>query len=78
VIGTSNNEVISAVIASFTRQNEDLHKILIQLEYYFRGSLSRDDLWAMAPIERDAHIEFLNGRFKEAGEFMKKQIPVFL
>jgi len=78
VIGSNNSVVISSVIASFTRQNEDLVKSLLQLQYYFRGALQRDDVWGMSHVERELAIDFVNSRFKEAGELMKKQIPVFL
>lgn len=78
MIGTRNSEVINSVISSFTRQNEDLVKTLIQLQYYFRGAYTRDDVYSMSHLERELSIEFLNTRFKEAGEMIKKQIPVFL
>jgi hypothetical protein len=78
VIGSNDSAMISSIIASFTRQNEELMKSLLQLQYYFRGSLTRDDALAMSFAEREIAIEFLNGRFKEAGELMKRQIPVFL
>lgn len=78
MIGTGRPEIIEQVIRSFTQQNEDLVKSLIQIRYYSRGALSRDDVWALTPAERELEVEFLNGRFKDAGELMKKQIPVFL
>ena len=78
MIGSHNNLIISSVISSFTRQNEELMKSLLQLQYYFRGSLTRDDVLAMSFVEREIAIGFLNDRFKEAGELMKRQIPVFL
>ena len=78
MIGSHNNLIISSVISSFTRQNEELMKSLLQLQYYFRGSLTRDDVLAMSFSEREIAIGFLNDRFKEAGELMKRQIPVFL
>lgn len=43
-----------------------------------RGSLNRDDVWAQSHVEREMIIEFLNERFKDAGDMMKKQIPVFI
>jgi hypothetical protein len=78
VIGSGNTLLISSIINSFTHQNEQLVKSLQQIQYYFRGSIGRDDAWAMCHSERELAIEFLNGRFKDAGELMKKQIPVFL
>ena len=78
MIGTNNPETISSVITSFTRQNEELLKSLNQLLYWYRGSYNRDDVWAMSFSEREVAIEFLNQRFKEAGEMMKNKIPVFV
>jgi hypothetical protein len=78
VIGTRNPEITNSVISSFTRQNEELTKSLIQLQYYFRGAYTRDDVWTMSHAERELSIEFLNNRFKDAGELIKKSIPVFL
>lgn len=78
MIGSGDNEIISSVISSFTRQNEALIKQLQQLMYYFRGSLGRDDAWAMCYAERELAISFLNDRFKEVGEIWKKQKQVTL
>lgn len=77
MIGTHDQQIIAQVINSFARDNEVLIDTLFQLQYYFRGSLSRDDMWAMTPIEREKAVEFLNKRFKEVGELLKKQVPVF-
>lgn len=78
MIGSGNNEVIASVISSFTRQNEELVRSLQQLLYYYRGALGRDDAFAMCHSEREICIAFLNERFKDAGDMMKKQIPVFI
>jgi hypothetical protein len=77
VIGSRDADLIAAVINTFARDNEALFDQLYQIQYYSRGCLSRDDIWAMAPIERDKWVEFLNKRFKEVGEMLKKQVPVF-
>jgi hypothetical protein len=78
VIGSRNIDIINSTISSFTQQNEFLIKQINQLMYYFRGSLGRDDAWALSPIEREIMIEFLNDRIKDAGNLMKKNIPVFI
>ena len=78
MIGSNNAKIINSLIGSFTQQNEDLVKSLLQIQYYFRGSLTRDDIWAMSHAERELAVEFLNERFKDAGEMMKKNVPVFL
>lgn len=78
MIASKNPKVIDLIIKAFAQQNENLVKYLLRLQYYFRGSLSRDDVWAMSYAEREIATEFLNDRFKEAGDFMKKQIPVFI
>lgn len=78
MIGFNDTEVIASVISAFTRQNEDLVKSIYQLMYYYRGALGRDDVWSLSHAERELAIEFLNERFKDAGELIKKQIPVFL
>ena len=78
MIGSGNPEVISSVISSFTRQNEAFIKQLNQMMYWFRGSMGRDDLWVMSYAERELAIAFLNERFKEASDLMKKHVPVFL
>lgn len=78
MIATRDERIIATLIKAFTQQNQDLIKTLLQLQYYFRGALNRDDVWAMSPAERELAVEFLNGRFKDAAEMMKKEIPVFL
>ena len=78
MIGSNDPEIIRSVISSFTLQNEALVNQLYQLMYYFRGALGRDDAWSMSFIEREMAITFINERFKDAADLMKKQIPVFL
>jgi len=78
VIGSRNIEIINSVILSFTHQNEVLINQLNQMIYYFRGGLCRDDAWALSYLEREIMITFLNERFKEAGDLIKKNIPVFI
>lgn len=78
MIGSGNNEIIASVISSFTRQNEELVKSLQQLLYYYRGALGRDDVFALSHAEREICVNFLNERFKDAGDMIKKQIPVFV
>lgn len=77
MIDTGDESIINNVINSWARENERLFDQLYQIQYYFRGALTRDDVWAMVPLEREKSVEFLNNRFTEVGEMMKKQIPVF-
>jgi hypothetical protein len=70
--------MISEVMNSFTSSNEQLINLLIQIQYYMRGAMTRDDVWALTPSERDLYLDFINKRFKDAGEMIKKQVPVFL
>lgn len=62
----------------YTRDNEALVDQLLMILYYFRGAITRDDAWQLTPYEREKHVEFLNNRFEEAGDMMKKKVPVFL
>lgn len=78
MIDLKEASITASVIKSFTQQNEDLIKSIFQLIYYYRGALSRDEAWALSHPERELAIEFLNGRFKEAVDLMKKQVPVFI
>lgn len=76
MIGTGDQGLIARIIQGYARDNDRLVDQLVQLQYYFRGALTRDDIWAMAPIERERWNEFLNKRFEEIGEIMKKGITV--
>lgn len=78
MIGTRNPEFITTMISSFTQANEVLANTINQIMYYFRGSLTRDDAWAMCFTEREIAVQFINDRFKDAQEMMKAQIPVFV
>jgi hypothetical protein len=78
VIETNDRQLITQMISSLTRENERLVEQLIQLVYYFRGAYSRNDVFSMSPGERELSIEFINKRFKEAGELMKHKIQTFL
>lgn len=77
MIGSGDGQLIQAVIDSFARENEALVDTLLQIRYYARGGLTRDDMWALTYIEREKEVDFLNKRFKEVGELLKKQVPVF-
>lgn len=76
MIDSGDEAVIARVIDSYTRDNDRLVDQLLQLQYYWRGAMSRDDMWAMSPIEREKATEFINNRFKEIGEAMKKGITI--
>jgi hypothetical protein len=78
VIETRNDSFIKSVISSFTRQNENLIKVLMTLQYYFRGSITRESALMMSHAERELAIEFLNQRFDDAKDMIKQNIPVFL
>lgn len=78
MIGTRNQDLIAQVLASYTRENDNLVDQLISILYWYRGAITREDVWQLTPYEREKHIEFLNKRFKDAGDMMKKQIPVFV
>lgn len=77
MIGTNDQQTVARVFKSFEQDNEALVKSLFQLQYYMRGACTRDDVWAMSPLERERAVEFLNDRFKEVNDLIKKQIPVF-
>lgn len=66
------------MIAAFTRDNDRLFDQLQHILYYFRGALGRDDVWRLNPYEREKAVEYINQRMKDAGDMMKKQVPVFL
>lgn len=74
MIGTNDQAIIARVIQSYAHENARLVDQLVQMQYYFRGALSRDDIWAMAPIERERWMDFLNKRFEEIGDLMKKGV----
>jgi hypothetical protein len=78
VIGTDNQTIIHQVMESFTRENDLLVDQILSIIYWYRGAITREDAWQLTPYEREKSIEFLNKRFKDAGEMIKKQIPVFL
>lgn len=49
----------------------------MQIQYYSRGALSRNDVWSMCATEREQYIDFINDRIKDAGELIKKGINVY-
>lgn len=78
MIATGNQAIIKQVIESFIRENDLLVDQILSILYWYRGAITREDVWQLTPYEREKSIEFLNKRFKDAGEMIKKQIPVFL
>ena len=78
MIDSKDNETINSIISSFTLKNESLLNQINQMMYYFRGSLNRDDAWALSFIERESIITFINERFKEAAILNKNNISVFI
>ena len=78
MIGSGDRSLVNEVLLSYVRENEILVDQLDSILYWFRGAITRDDVWAMSPHEREKSIEFINKRFKEAGELMKKGIQSYL
>lgn len=78
MIGSGDRFIINEVLTSYVKENEILVDQLESILYWFRGAITRDDVWAMSPHEREKSIDFINKRFKEAGELMKKNIQSFL
>lgn len=72
MIETEDQALITRILKSFADENDSLMSQLLDIQYYFRGSLTRDDIWMMSPIEREHAVDFLNKRFKEIGEIAKK------
>ena len=66
------------MIAFYNRDNDILVDQLLSILYWFRGAITREEVLQLTPYEREKSLEFLNKRFKDSGEMMKKQIPVFL
>lgn len=78
MIGSRNSEAINQVISAYTRDNDSLVDQIISILYWYRGAITREEVWQLTPYEREKKIEFINKRFKDAGDMMKKQIPVFV
>jgi hypothetical protein len=78
VIGSGKTDLARQVIISYTKENEHLVDQLLSIQYYFRGAITRDDVWMMSPSERDAAVVFINKRFTDAAEMIKNRIPVFI
>lgn len=78
MIGSNNPDLIQQVIAFYNRDNDILVDQLLSILYWFRGAITREEVWQLTPYEREKALEFLNKRFKDSGELMKKNIPVFL
>lgn len=76
MIETGNQELITNVMTSFTRENEQLVEQMRKISYY--GRLTRDDAWALTPVEREGYATFLNERFEDANKLMSKGISVLL
>lgn len=76
MIETNNQQLITRVMSSFTRENELLEDQIRRLIYY--GRMTRDDAYALSAVERDKWSEFLNERFEEANKLMSKGISVSL
>lgn len=77
MIETGDQALITQVLESYKHENELMMDSLMNIWYYWRGGISRDDIWMMTPIEREAAVDFLNKRFKEVGDIAKKtgQVP---
>jgi len=71
VIGTLDQALITRILETYKAENNSLMNQLYDIWYYWRGGISRDDIWAMCPTEREFAVDFLNRRFKEIGEARK-------
>jgi hypothetical protein len=72
VIETQDQALITQVLKMYAAENDALMTQLLDIQYYFRGAITRDEIWQMVPVEREAAVAFLNKRFKEIGEIAKK------
>ncbi len=79
MIETADQALITRVLEGFAAENDALMSQMLDIQYYFRGALGRDDMWMMSPIEREHAVDFLNKRFKEIGDIAKKtgQAPYY-
>jgi hypothetical protein len=72
VIETQDQALITRILKMYADENDSLMTQLLDIQYYFRGAITRDEIWQMVPVEREAAIAFLNKRFKEIGDIAKK------
>lgn len=76
MIATRDPIIINSVIDTWVRESAGLTDDVVFLQYYMRGALTRDDCWQLTPFERERYKQFIEKRFKEAGEYVKHKVPM--
>lgn len=49
---------------SFDKESKMLRKEIVEIMWYMRGSLSRNEAWSLSPTEREEIIEYITERMK--------------
>jgi hypothetical protein len=51
-------------LGDFERESKALRKEIVEIMWYMRGSLSRNEAWALSPAERDEYAAYIGERLK--------------
>lgn len=60
----TSGEQLKEFLSSLERDQKKLRKDIVEIMWYLRGSLSRQEAWTLSPLERDEYIEYISERMK--------------
>lgn len=60
----TTGEQLRAFLGSFEREQKKLRKEIVEIMWYMRGSLSREEAWTLCSSEREEYMEYIAERMK--------------
>ena len=60
----TNAEQLRAFLSSFEKDKKRLSREIVEIMWYMRGSLSREEAWTLSSAEREDYMEYIAERMK--------------
>lgn len=60
----TNGEQLRAFLGSMSTDQKKLRKEIVEIMWYMRGSLSREEAWTLSSMEREEYMEYIAERMK--------------
>jgi hypothetical protein len=60
----TTQEQLEDFIGNFEKDAKALRKEIVEIMWYMRGSLSRNEAWCLSPTEREEYANYIGERMK--------------
>lgn len=58
------HEDVQGLLADYELEQRELRDHIVSIIWHMRGGLSRDEAWALSPVEREDIMRFIQERMK--------------